>query len=124
VTDIKREPIKKIIIQDIIHENLENFLYRCYTLGEMSAMWVEGMIIDVIEDQSNLEIGFEKSIEGIRYYEKIIFVKYPQYTKSIKWNGGNYEIFLRNDSNYARLKELAKWVKSQPEWKITPEGAK
>ena len=117
MTEFISEPVKKVIIQDLVHESLDNFLYRCYTFDETSASWIDGMIILVFEEQSNFEIGFEKSINGIRYYERVLFVKYPKYAKSIKWNGGNFEILLRNDSNYCQLKKLATWIKSQPEWK-------
>ena len=64
------------------------------------------------------------SIKGIKYYEKLIFVKHPKYVKSVKWNGGNYELMLRNYDNHPRFKELAKWIKSQPAWKIKTEGLK
>lgn len=119
--EFKFEPLKQIIIHDLIHENLENFLYHCYTVSQTSAMWIDGIIIGIIESQSNLEIGFEKTVNGIQHYDKVIFVKCPKYTKSLKWNGGNYEILLQNDTNFPELKALAKWIKSQPVWKTTPE---
>jgi hypothetical protein len=89
----------------------------------ISAIWVDGIIIGLVPLASS-QTAAEQSIKNLKYYEKIIFVKYSKYTKSVKWNGGNYELVLRNYKNYPRFVELAKWIKSQPIWKTTPEGMK
>ncbi len=121
MVEFKVEPIHQIIIHDLIHEDLENFLHQCYSVGSLSAIWVGGIIIDVTPLKSR-EIDSKQSIKGIKYFETITFVKYPKYAKKVKWNGGNYEIILRNYSNYARFIALAKWIKSQSVWEFTPEG--
>ena len=57
-----------------------------------------------------------------KIYEKVVFVKYPKYTKTVKWNGGNFELGLRNYKNFPRFVELAKWIKTQPVWNETLEA--
>ena len=123
MTEFKIKPVKEVFITDLIQDELENFLYICRISDIPSAIWVEGMIIFLV---TALCIGknVERQFEGSRIYEKVIFVKYPKYTKSVKWNGGNYELQLRNYQNYPRFTALAKWIKSQPAWKIDPEAIK
>lgn len=123
MTEFKIEPIQQVIIHDLIHEDIENFLYHCYTDSHISKIWVDGMIID-FSTYGLSKILIKQSIQGIKHYEKLVFVKYPKYAKSVKWNGGNYELMLRNYNNHPRFKALAKWIKSQPTWKTTPEEMK
>ena len=116
----KIEPIRQVIIHDLVHEDIENFLHHCYVDSVISEIWVDGIIINYTS------LGFgdtlvKESIKGIKRYEKLVFVKYPKYTKTVKWNGGNYELGLRNYNNNPRFRALAKWIKSQPVWKKVPE---
>ena len=123
MTEFKIEPIQQVIIHDLIHEDMENFLHVCYVSSLISAIWVDGIIISLVPLDSS-HVNSEQSIRNLKYFERIFFVKYPKYTKSVKWNGGNYELMLRNYKNLPRFIELAKWIKSQPVWKTTPEEMK
>ena len=50
------------------------------------------------------------------------FVKFPKYAESVKWkDGGSYDLNLLNYSNNSKFRELAKWIKTQPEWDEKPE---
>ncbi len=123
MTEFKVEPIQQVIIHDLVHEDLENFLHHCYADSDVSKIWVNGVIIDYTTLFS-AEILAKQSLKGIKYYEKLVFVKYPKYAKTVKWNGGNYELMLQNYNNNPRFRALAKWIKSQPAWKRTPERLK
>jgi len=120
MTEFKLEPIKQVIIHDLVHESLDNFLQQCATLGIACVRWVDGVMIyfSVLTDEGE---AYKKSIEGIKHYEKLIFVKFPKYSEKVKWNGGNFEVALLNYNNFERFRELAKWIKSQPAWKLEPE---
>jgi len=122
MTEFVHEPVKKVIVNDIIPETMENFLYTGKLYGAVSAIWVDGIIL-VLVTEPGTEIAANNRMDGIRIYEQIIFIKYPKYAKTVK-NGGTYELSLRNYSNFRRFRDLAKWIKTQPEWKINPEGAK
>jgi len=123
MTTFRVEPIKQVIIHDLIHEDIENFLHHCYADGGISKIWVDGIIVDYTTYFLSDEL-YKMSIKGIKHYEKLVFVKHPKYVKSVKWNGGNYELMLRNYNNHPRFRALAKWIKSQPAWKTKPEAMK
>jgi len=123
MTEFKLEPIKQVIIHDLVHESFDNFLQQCVTLGITSVEWVDGVMIYLSTSFSNEEV-YRKSMKGIKYYEKLIFVKLPKYSEKVKWNGGNFEIALLNYNNFPRFRELAKWIKSQPAWKSEPDEMK
>ena len=123
MTEFKIEPIQQVIIHDLIYEDIKNFLHHCYAHSVSSAIWIDGIIIQLVTSMAVTEL-FKRSIKGIKYYEQIIFVKYPKYTKSAKWKGGNYEVILRNYKHNPRFVALAKWIKSQSIWKTTPDREK
>ena len=122
MTEFRIEPINEVIVNDLHQDSLDNFLYSYRCFGITTAIWVDGIIIQlVVNSKSKL---FEKyDLIGKRLYEQVIFVKYPEYTKTVKLGEGNYEIALRNYNNFPRFRELAKWIKTQPVWETIPERA-
>jgi hypothetical protein len=116
MTEFRIKPVKEVIVFDIVQEDLENFLYTCRIHIIPNAIWVEGMIISLDLCRAT-EKNVERFFEGTRIYDKVTFVKFPEYSKTVKWNGGTYELPLRNYQNFSRFVELAKWIKEQPEWK-------
>lgn len=123
MTEFRIEPINEVIVNDLHQDSLDNFLYSYRCFGITTAIWVDGIIIQlVVNPKTKL---FQKyDLIGKRLYEQIIFVKYPEYTKTVKSGKENYEIALRNYNNFPRFRELVKWIKSQPIWKEIPEGIK
>ena len=117
------KPVKEILVTELIQEDLETFLYTCRISNMVNAIWVEGTIIMLIASNPT-EKNVERSFEGYRMYEKVIFAKYPKYSKTVKWNGGSFEIGLRNYKNHPRFVEFAKWIKAQPVWNEDREGSK
>ena len=120
MTEFRIEPIQEVIVNDLHQDNLDNFLYSYRCFGITTAIWVDGIIIQlVVNSKSKL---FEKyDLIGKRLYEQLIFAKYPEYTKTVKLGKENYEIALRNYNNFPRFRELAKWIKTQPVWETIPE---
>ena len=120
MTEFKLEPINQLVIQDLFQESLDNYLYQEYVLGNILSRWVDGMILEPTIPRNGEQI-YKNMTNGIKYYEKLTFVKYPKYEKSVKWNGGNYELALLNYNNNPRFRALAKWIKTQPVWETIPE---
>jgi len=121
MTEIKLEPIKQIVIQELIHENFENLMHYYIACQASWAIWVDGIIIDVVRYDSDEE-EFKKALDGIEVFKRITFVKFPKYTKMIKWDSvGMYEIPMINHSNSQKSSTLAKWIKTQPIWNQAPK---
>ena len=123
MTVFTMKPIKEVIVSDLIQEDHESFLYTCRISNVSNAIWVDGIIL-VLLFAENSEKNTERLFNGLRLYERVIFVKYPKYSKTIKWNGGSYELALRNYKNFPRFVELANWIKTQPVWNESREISK
>jgi len=126
MVEFEHEPIQKIIVKNLVHENLDNLLYECYVQRYKEVFWVDGMMI---WKRKFIRFAGEKEYEdmkkGTQYFEKITFVKLPKYVPSLKWkDGGEYDLRLLNYNNNSKFKELAKWIKTQPIWNTTPEASK
>ena len=115
------KPVNEVLVGDLLQESIENFLHVCKIQMVPNAIWVDGIII-LIAPTPRTDKMVDKYLEGKRMYDLVVFVKYPKYTETVKHNGGTFEFPLRNYKNYTRFKELAKWIKSQPEWDTIPEG--
>jgi len=120
MTEFIIKPVKEVVVFDIVQEDLENFLYTCRIYIIPNAIWVEGMIISLDLVRAS-DKNVERFFEGTRIYDKVTFVKFPKYSKTVKWNGGSYELPLRNYKNNPRFVELANWIKTQPVWNESRE---
>jgi len=121
MTNFVQRPVTEVFVGDLIQESLENFLHTCKISMIPNAIWVDGVII-FLSISFTSDKNIERYFEGKRMYDSVVFVKYPKYTKTVKFNGGNFEFPLRNYKNHTRFKEFAKWIKSQPEWNKIPEA--
>jgi len=123
MTKFLHEPIEKIIVKNLVHENIENFIQQCkWKLSSPEVFWVNGMIIatkKIIYGAGEKE--YDLMIQGIQYFEKIIFVKFPKYDPNVLWNKGIENPRVLDYSNNNKFKELANWIESQPLWKTIPE---
>ena len=126
MTEFTHEPFEKIIIKNLFHENLENFLYKCYVQQYQQVFWVDGMML--LTSCSSFGAGgkeYDNMTKGTKYFEKITFVKLPKYVPSLKWkDGGRYDLKLLNYNNDSKYRKLAKWIKTQPIWNTVPEKEK
>ncbi len=123
MTELIHEPFEKIIIKNLVHENLETFLYECYVKKPKEVFWVDGMMILVtkfIYGAGKRE--YDDMVKGTKYFEKITFVKLPKYVASLKWkDGGSFDLKLLNYNNDKKFRDIAKWIKTQPIWNTEPE---
>ena len=120
MTEFKRKSVKEVLVSELIQDDLETFLYTCSISNIDNAIWANGMIILIFPARATEKI-IERQFEGSRIYDQVVFVKYPKYSKTVKSNGGIFELALRNYTNHPRFREFAKWIKSQPEWNVKPE---
>ena len=123
MTELIHEPFEKIIIKNLVHENLETFLYECYTKSFKEVFWADGIMMlnrKFIYGAGKRE--YDDMVKGTKYFEKITFVKLPKYVQSLKWkDGGSFDLKLLNYNNDTKFREIAKWIKTQPIWNIEPE---
>ena len=122
MTEFLHEPFEKIIVKNLVNEDLDNFIYQRLPHSSPEVFWVDGMIISIPKLRYGAgEKEYDDMVTGIQYFEKVVFIKLPKYTLSVTWHDGVDYLRLLNYSNNAKFKELAKWIKSQPIWNTVPE---
>ena len=125
MTEFLHEPIEKIIVKNLIHENLDNLISQCNQQFRPQVFWVNGMIISI----PRIIVGadekkYDHLVKGVQYFEKVVFVKFPIPVTNIAPTNSPEPIQLLNYSNNNKFKEFAKWIKSQPVWNETLEEKK
>ena len=123
MTEFKHEPMRKIIIKNLVQETLENFLYQCKSCHAPDVIWVDGILLyPKWYKFATSTREYNDMVKGIGYYRVLYFVKFPKYKLTLKWkDGGRYEVSLLHFNNNPQFRELAKWIKSQPIWNTVPE---
>ena len=125
MTKFLYEPYEKIIVKNLVHENLENLISQCNYRRQPEVFWVNGMIISIpklIYAAGNKE--YDNMMKGIQYYEKVVFVKLPKYVSTITQKNCVDYVRVMDYSNNNKIKELSNWIESHPIWKTIPESAK
>ncbi len=122
MTKFQHEPFEKIIIKNLVHEDLDNLIHQCLSRDKPEVFWVNGMIIAI----KKLIFGagkkeYDNMEKGIQYFEKISFVKFPKYVSSITQKDCVKYVRVLDYSNNNKFKELSNWIESQPIWKTIPE---
>ena len=122
MTKFSHEPFEKIIIKNLVHEDLDNLIHQVVSNRGYSTYWVNGMIIYIptlIFAAGKQE--YEDMKKGIQYFQKVVFAKFPKYVSSIAQKNCANHITLKNYNNNYKIKELANWIESQPIWNMVPE---
>ena len=116
------EPIEKIIVKNLVHENIDNLISQCNHRRQIDVFWVNGMIIAIpklIWAAGDSE--YENMMNGVQYFEKVVFVKFPKYKPNITQRKCVDYVRVLDYSNNNKIKELSNWIESQPIWKTVPE---
>jgi hypothetical protein len=122
MTKFQNEPFQKVIIKNLVHEDLDSLLHQCLSNYRPEAFWVDGMIVSTSKcTHSAGGKDYEDMVKGVQYFQKIVFVKFPKYVPSITQKNCVKYVRLLNYSNNTKFKELAKWIKQQPIWNTIPE---
>ena len=124
MTKFTNEPYQKIIVKNLVQDNLENLIAQCDYHRQKGVFWVNGMIISIPKLIYAGEPEYENMVKGIQYFTKVVFVKFPKYTSTITQKNCVDCVRLLNYSNNNKFKELAKWIKSQTIWNETLEEKK
>ncbi len=114
MTDFIHEPYKIIHVHDIIQMSLDDIISLISTLEASNAYWVDGVLFVSFSITESDELG-KKEIAGETYLDKIVFTKYPKYTKTAK-SSTNVEINILNVQKSHLYHELVSWLKKQPVW--------
>jgi hypothetical protein len=121
MTKFKLELIEKVIVKNLVQDNLDNLISECNQKRQREVYWVNGMIISIPKLIYGGNREYEDMVKGIQYFAKVIFVKFPKCVSSItKKNCVDY-VRVLDYSNNNKIKELANWIESQPIWKTIPE---
>lgn len=103
-----------MVIRDIIRVDVDDLIIMMSSTESNLAYWADGVLFacfSMTESESLATL----ELEGITYIEKVIFAKYPKFTRTIK-STTNFEILAVNIQSSELYSDLINWLKSQPIW--------
>ena len=114
VTRFVRQRYNRMVIRDIIRVDVDDLIVMMSSTEANLAYWADGVLFACFsmaesESLSTLEL------EGTTYIERVIFAKYPTFTRTIK-STTNFEILAVNVQSSELYNDLIQWLKSQPIW--------
>ena len=65
MTEFKRNPVKEVLVSELIQDDIETFLYTCRISNISNAIWTNGMIILVFPAHATEKI-VERQFDGNR----------------------------------------------------------
>ena len=105
---------KTVYIRDVVRMDLDDLITMMSGDTSAPAYWVDGVLFVAFSAEPSESIS-KKEIEGIVYIEKMLFTKYPVFSRTAR-SAINYEIPVVNMQNSKLFGELVKWLKGQPFW--------
>ena len=123
MTKFENRPFEKIIVKNLVHEDVGNLIHHTLSDYKPEVFWINGILISVprLMTSGAGAKEFENMVNGIQYFKKMVFAKLPKYVPSITQNGCGKYVKVLDYSNNNKFKELANWIESQPIWKTIPE---
>lgn len=114
MTDFIYEEYDEIHIRDIINADLDDFIAMMSYTEAGLAYWADGVLFAcfAMTDSDTLA---KKEIAGVTYIDKVIFAKYPKFTRTVK-SAANFEIPAVNVSRSRLYSKLISWLKTHPAW--------
>lgn len=112
--DFVHKEYNTVYIRDVIPMELDDLITMMSGDESELTYWVDGVLFVTFSAIAS-EILAENEIEGITYVDRLIFTKYPEFSRTVK-SSTNFEIAVVNVQNSRLFSKLIHWIKSQPFW--------
>ncbi|MBI1658061.1 MAG: hypothetical protein IS632_04720 [Thaumarchaeota archaeon] len=114
MTEFAHDEYQSVHVRDIIRVDLDDFIAMMSATEASLAYWTDGVLFACYA-MTESEALAEKEIAGTTYLDKIIFAKYPAFSRTIK-SATNFEIPVVNVGRSGMYSRLIAWLKGLPAW--------
>lgn len=119
MVDIQYQPIKTIVIHEVLKHQLDDFIALKTQNGRTAATvrWVDGIIFDFIGAQALTEkLIDEKMLQGKIHWEVIEFAEMTDYQPTVSHSQTGATLHVIDNSNNTAVADAIRWLKRQPQW--------
>ncbi|MYB47497.1 MAG: hypothetical protein F4X71_07205 [Cenarchaeum sp. SB0662_bin_33] len=111
--DFVHQEYDTVHIRDIIPMELDDIITVMSSVESGLIYWADGVLFVYFPTET--ESAVEDTSEEDAYLDRIIFTKYPEFSRTVK-SSTNFEIPVVNVQKSRLFAELVQWIKSQPFW--------
>lgn len=101
-------------IRDVIRMELDDLITMMSGDASGLTYWADGVLFVAFSIDASESLA-KKEIDGVTYIDRLIFTKYPGFSRTVK-STTNYEIPVVNVQNSNLFVKLISWLKTQPFW--------
>ena len=116
MTEFEYQPIKKIVIRQIIKDTYPDFVDSVVFANNIPARYCNGILFAFWATPRS-EVIAKNEFEGIYVWELLEFTKCDKKPDKLKRKDGIIEMAVIDVSRKQLFVDLVKWLKTQPMWK-------
>lgn len=114
MVEFTHDEYKNIYIRDIIRVELDDFIVMMSATESGLAYWADGVLfMGYVMTES--EALAKEEIAGTTYIDKMIFAKYPEFSRTVK-SATNFEIPVVDVGRSGIYSKMIAWIKGLPAW--------
>ncbi len=114
MVDVEYQPIKKIIIHEIIKYNLQEFI-KLKSNPPLPLRWVDGIVFQVGMYNPSPKMSDDET-QGIIHWAALEFAEMKDYKPSLPTNISTVTIPVVDNSSNTAVSDVIRWLKKQPQW--------
>jgi len=120
MVDIEYQPIKKIIVHEIIKNTLDEYL-RMKAVPPVpnqpviGSRWIDGILFDPVGYPNIPEI-IRDNMEGIVHWNIVNFTDLPEYKPILNHPDTGAPLQVIDNSTNTAVSDFIRWLKTQSQW--------
>jgi hypothetical protein len=114
LTEFTHEEYRSVRVRDVIRVELDDFIVMMSATESSLAYWADGVLFACYAMTESEELA-KNEIAGTTYIDKVIFAKYPAFSRTVK-SATNFEIPVVNVGRSGMYYKLIAWLKGLPAW--------
>ena len=120
MVDVEYQPVKKIIVHEIIKYTFDEFLNLKVrspnpNLPPISVRWANGVVFTASAYPSTSEL-INQQVQGIVHYANVEFAEMEEYQSILMNQSSGGSVPVVNYSNNTAVTDFIRWLKDQSQW--------
>lgn len=121
MVDVAYQPIKKIIIHEILKQSLDDFVRMKAQsapngMSPMPVRWIDGIVFAFNGMPVTPEMINERVRDGTVHWDFVEFAEMPNYQKALFHPETNVPLPIVDNSNNTAVSDVIRWLKKQRQW--------
>jgi len=115
MVDFEFNPVKKIIIHEILKWSMEEFIAR-FVKPNSPLQWVDGIVMQKSTYKTQTTTMIDDELNGVVHWAMVEFAEMADYKPTLGNEIEGEFAPITDVSNNNGFKDFARWLKNDPRW--------